>query len=303
MKKIIFLILALILVACTPQVTVTSEVTVTLTPPPTETPTPTSTAEPSFYAEAQEFFGGGFTVTSDGKVIDKATNTEIEYFTVVPFNEKTMIDRKSRSEPASTWALEINYLFENKENFKIYRTQYDLTIEGGIISTFGMDYVDGEIVRDGLEFAGRSEGSTVEIEEVHSPEEIMQMIINNSSTNPKHRINSTQTALDLTVNIPHQVINREVYFTYEGMLEKRSNTNYFYNNFIPVMNDDGTWSAVETTLFVIQPGFKQQDRAFVTWIGVDGKQVIVIMEGKYVGSIGFFNKYWQTHSFDEPFNP
>lgn len=48
MNKILFLILALILSACTPQVTVTSEVTVTLIPTetPTEIPIPTFTTTP-----------------------------------------------------------------------------------------------------------------------------------------------------------------------------------------------------------------------------------------------------------------
>ncbi len=47
MKKIFLLFLALILIACSPQVTVTSTVT---SPPPTETPIPTPTLHPDFVA-------------------------------------------------------------------------------------------------------------------------------------------------------------------------------------------------------------------------------------------------------------
>jgi len=47
MKKFIVLFYTVILIACTPQVTVTSEVTVTL-PPPTDTPIPTPTLHPEF---------------------------------------------------------------------------------------------------------------------------------------------------------------------------------------------------------------------------------------------------------------
>jgi hypothetical protein len=47
MNKTVLLILTLIVVACTPQVTITSEVTVTLAPP-TQTPIPTPTLHPQF---------------------------------------------------------------------------------------------------------------------------------------------------------------------------------------------------------------------------------------------------------------
>ncbi|GAB1470113.1 hypothetical protein MASR2M66_09900 [Chloroflexota bacterium] len=70
MKKNLFPILALILIACTPQVTVTSEVTVSLSPPPTDTPIPTPTSHPKFI-ELQNFIDDSsekFILLPDGTI-------------------------------------------------------------------------------------------------------------------------------------------------------------------------------------------------------------------------------------------
>ena len=72
-KSIIFLfILASILSACAPQVTVTSEVTVTLTPLSTETPIPTPTLHPQFIEVQEKIAASGqrFTLNQDGTVKD-----------------------------------------------------------------------------------------------------------------------------------------------------------------------------------------------------------------------------------------
>jgi hypothetical protein len=72
MKKNLFSILALILVACaSPQVTVTSDVTVTL-PPPTATIIPTPTLHPQFVTLQEQIAVSGerFTLNSDGTVQD-----------------------------------------------------------------------------------------------------------------------------------------------------------------------------------------------------------------------------------------
>lgn len=74
MKKSIFsfFILASILTACAPQVTVTSEVTVTLTPLSTETPILTPTLHPQF-VELQDQIaasGGRFSLQADGTILD-----------------------------------------------------------------------------------------------------------------------------------------------------------------------------------------------------------------------------------------
>ncbi|MFN3492688.1 MAG: hypothetical protein ACK40V_10755, partial [Anaerolineales bacterium] len=68
MKNIIFLLIALILCACTPQVTVTSEVTATLAPP-TQTPIPTPTLHPQFSAWQELISSSGrYTLTPDGLI-------------------------------------------------------------------------------------------------------------------------------------------------------------------------------------------------------------------------------------------
>ncbi|MCQ3936684.1 MAG: hypothetical protein DPW18_06510 [Chloroflexi bacterium] len=72
-KSIIFLfILASILSACAPQVTVTSEETVTLTPMPTKTSIPTPTLHPQFIEVQEKISASGqrFTLNQDGTVKD-----------------------------------------------------------------------------------------------------------------------------------------------------------------------------------------------------------------------------------------
>lgn len=90
-KSILFLlILASILLACAPQVTVTSEVTVTLTPPPTETPIPTPTLHPQF-VEIQEQIAassGRFSLQADGTILDGAE--PIPGLTVAPDGTMTL---------------------------------------------------------------------------------------------------------------------------------------------------------------------------------------------------------------------
>lgn len=303
MNKIFFLLLALILVACStsPQVTVTSTVTITLTPFPTETPLPTHTPEPPIYAEAQEFLGEGFEVTLDGKLIDKTNNKEISGLTIIPFDENKMANRGRPSDPKPTWAIQRIYEFEGKTDFTVNITEYDIKIEGGKIDMFGWVYENGEFSRQKVEFAAPNNG-TIEIDG-YSPEEVQFMIINNSSTDPRYRINSFQTVRDLSTKNPNTIINREIYFTYKGMFEKRHKIAYFYSNFVPTIDTNNTWSEVETTGFVVNVPFKDRSKAFVVWMGKDNKPVIVIVDGKYLDLPGYFNHYWQTHEIDDSFYP
>jgi hypothetical protein len=75
MNKTSFLFLALLLIACTPQVTVTSEVTITLTPPPTQTPIPTPNLHPQFI-ELQTFIASSarFTLLPDGTIEEQTVD-------------------------------------------------------------------------------------------------------------------------------------------------------------------------------------------------------------------------------------
>ena len=80
MKKILFPILALILIACSPQVTATSEVTITLTPTiiPTQTPEPPS---PAFLDLQEEIAKSDmYTLTPNGIEMENADGT----VTIVP---------------------------------------------------------------------------------------------------------------------------------------------------------------------------------------------------------------------------
>lgn len=310
MKRSFLFALAIVLTACstTPtQVTVTTEVTVTL-PPPTNTPEPTSTPEPALPAEvveAQKYFADkGFEITPEGKVIDKTLGKEISELTIVLFDENTMINRGRPSDPKPTWALQRVYEFEDKTDFTVKMTLYDITIEDAKIDMFGWIYENGEFTRQTIEFSAPNNG-IVEIEG-YSPEEVQYMIMINSSINPEYRVNSPEALRQMAIKYVQKTPNGQdgYIITYMGMAEPTDRVFHRYgNNFIPVLNTDGSWSSVETTEFMVYPEFKDRNKALVIWIDKDDKPVIVVLEGKYLEMPKYFNKYWETHAIEEPFKP
>lgn len=258
-----------------------------------------SNITPEMVSSAQEYFGEGFEITPDGKVIDKVLGKEIPGFTIVPFNEQTMTPPYKKE---VTWGWQRTYEFEGKTDFTVVGTEADVTVaEDGSLDMYAWEYKEGEFKRQNIEFAAPN-GGTVEIEGF-SPQEVQHMIINNSSDNPNYRINSFETARSLGTKIPNKIINREVYFTHKGMLEKRSAINYFINNFIPVVDNSGKWSAVDTTCFFVGASFKDRTKALVVWMDQNDNPVIVAMEGKYLEMPGYFNPYWKNHDIKDPFNP
>jgi len=200
MKRFLFALLAVILTAClspSGSETPTPQATFTL-PSPTNTPEPTSTPEPVIspeIIEAQEFFGEGFEVTPEGKVIDKNLRKEIPSFTIVPFNENTMIPPYKEE---VSWGWQRKYEFENKPDFTVVGTKADITItEEGGLDMYAWEYKDGEFTRQKVKFAAPNNG-TVEIEG-YSPQEAQYMIITNSSTDPKYRVNSHEARRQMSI--------------------------------------------------------------------------------------------------------
>lgn len=213
--------------------TITSEVTVTLTPAPTQSPEP---ALPAEVVEAQKFLDEGFEVSPDGKVIDKTLGKEIVGLTIVPFDEKTMINRGRPTDPVPTWALQRVYEFEDKADFTVKMTQYDIKLlENSDIDMFGWVYENGEFTRQKVEFAAPNNGS-VEIDG-YSPEEVQYMIITNSSTDPEHRIASFPN-LNKMVNeiLNRRLIDHKDHIRYKGVDEIIVNGYLWGKNFILFAN-------------------------------------------------------------------
>lgn len=182
--------------------------------------------------EAQAFFGEGFEVTPDGKVIDKNLGTEIQGFTIVPFNEQTMIPPYGNE---VKWGWQRVYEFEGNPEFTVVGTEADITIaEDGSIDMYAWEYKDGQFIRQKVEFAAPNNG-TVELEGF-SPQEVQQMIINNSSADPRYRVHGTEALRQMAIKyIPKVVIDRNVYTTYKNMLEPQDRVFYYQgNNFIPI---------------------------------------------------------------------
>lgn len=299
--------LAILLTACASQVAVIPEATATLTPLPTETSIPTATLTPApvispEIKDAQEFFGEGFEITADGKVIDKKTETEILGFTIVPFNEQTMIAPHGKE---VTWGWQRVYEFEGKTDFTVVGTENDITItDTGGFDMYAWGYENGQFTRQKVKFAAPNNG-TVELEGF-SPQEVQEMIINNSSEDPKYRINSSEELRKLTFDIP-KIANGQIGYivNYKGMSEKidRAVEKRYGNTFIPVANPDGTWSNIDTALFMVYPRFTDRNKALVVWMDKNDKPVIVVMEGKYLDLPQYFNSYWRTRDIEDPFTP
>lgn len=302
MKRNFFLILAIVITACS---TTSPQVTVTL-PPASPIPEATATPQPQLAPEVQEaqtfFEDKGFEVTPDGKIKDQATGTEIAGFTVVPFDKKTMINRKRPSDPDPKWAIQRIYEFEGKTDFTVNMTEYDITVENGVIDMFGWVYENGEFKRDKVEFAAPNNG-TVEIEG-YSPEEVQHMIINNSSNRDEDRILGFQALRKLSFNISGTVINGIPHTTYKGMLEPMDfNVNLYGTNFVPKMENTGQWSETKTATYLVYQEFTDRNKVLVVWMGRDNKPVITVMEGKWLDMPKYFNKYWETHDIEDPFSP
>ncbi len=249
---------------------------------------------------AKNFFGEGFGITPDGKVIDKNLGTEIQGFTIVPFNEQTMIPPYGKE---VTWGWQRVYEFEGNPDFTVVGTEADITItEDGGLDMYAWEYKDGEFARQKVEFAAPNNG-TVELEGF-SPHEVQYMIINNSSDDPKYKVNSFQARRSLGFNIQSEVVNRTIYITHKGMWESIDDYyNWYGNNFIPVLDTNGNWSKVETTEFMVFPEFKDRGKALVVWMGKDNKPIVVVMEGKYLEMPEYFNPYWKNHDIEDPFTP
>lgn len=232
MNRILTIALLIALTACTtptPQVTVTSEVTVTL-PPASPTLEPTTTPETAIrpeIIEAQDFFGDGFEITPEGKVIDKDLGKEIPSFTIIPFNEKTMLPPYKKE---VSWGWQRIYEFEDKPDFTVVGTEADIVVtEGDGLDMYAWEYKDGEFTRQKVKFVAPNNG-TVEIEG-YSPQEVQYMIITNSSIEPKYRVNSHEARRQMSIRyIPKKVINRIRYITYMNMLEPHDNIFYYYGN-------------------------------------------------------------------------
>ncbi len=311
MKKpiTILFVIALTLAACqsasqTSEVLETSEVS----PPPlpTNTPQPTETPQPQIppeVAAAQEFFAGkGFEVTPDGKVIDQANGAEIAGFTVIPFDENTMINRGRPSDPKPTWALQRVYLFEDQENFTVNMTEYDLKVEYGIIDMFGWVYENGEFTRQKVEFAAPNNG-VVKLDG-YSPEEVQYMIKNNSSTAPEHRVNNIQGRSKIASRFMGwrtEKINGDwkIVYSYNGMREIFPLSHGMWgSNVVPELVDK-EWNEIVTSEYAIV-AFKDRGKGLIAWYGENGKGHVYAVDGKWIDVPEYFNQYWKNHEWDDP---
>ena len=261
--------------------------------------------EPALPAEAvksaQEYFGENFEITRDGKVIDKILGKEIQGFTIVPFNKQTMIPPYKKE---VTWGWQRKYEFEGNPDFTVVGTEADVTVaEDGSLDMYAWGYKDGEFKRQKIEFAAAN-GGTVEIEGF-SPQEVQQMIINDSSDDPKYKAYDNETLRQMSINhIPKDIVNKKGFTTFRGMWEPLDNYWYPYgSNFIPTQDPNGEWQAIETTTFMVYPEFEDRSKALVVWMGADNKPIVVAIETKYAEMPQYFNPYWKKHDIKEPFNP
>lgn len=274
------------------------------------TPEPTVTPEPQIAPEieaAQEFFADkGFEITPEGKVIDQKTGTEIAGLTIVPFDEKTMINRKRPSDPDPKWAIERIYEFDvqgyDKTEMTVNMTEYDIKVEDGAIDMFGWTYKEGTFTRDKVKFAAPNNG-IVELEG-YSPEEVQYLIIKNSSNKDANRITGFQALRKLSFNVSGTVVNGTPHTTYKGMLEPMDfNVNLYGTNFVPKMEGNGQWSEIKTATYLVYQEFKDRNKVLVVWIDKNNNPVIVVMEAKWLDMPKYFNRYWETHDIKDPFTP
>lgn len=250
---------------------------------------------------SQEFFGSGFEVKADGKLIDKTTGKEVPGFTIVTFNENTMINTGKVSDPVPTWTWKRVYEFKDKEDFTVYGTQYDTKIlDNSGFDLYGSIYENGEFQRQLCEFAGPN-GTTVKLE-CESPQEVQYEIMTNNSANPTHRIATIEALREMNSELLKvKIKDGKIYFTYGGMEEEKGiNDTIWGKNFIPVRNGDGSWSKVDTAEFLVHE-IGDRSRAFVVWYDKNDQPVIIIIEGKYLDLPGYFNDYWKTHDISDAF--
>lgn len=296
-SKIFFIFITLLLAGCSSLPSFQQPETATPTPIPTATSSPTlvpTNTPVALYHDAQDFFGNEFEITKDGHVIDKTIGKEIPGFTIIAFDEHKMM-KPYKSE--TTWAWQRVYEFETDENFTVTGTKGDIKIlpQSGL-DMYAWEYIAGEFKRQKVEFIALN-NSTVKFDG-YSPQEVQYEIMNNSSTNPKYKVDSWQALQKMCNNLfGRRYINRHIHFTFGGMREPKDfgyALQVWGANYIPIINEDGTWTLIDTAEFAIV-SLGDRNKGLLGWYGKEDKAEVRVVEGIWLDIPKYFNKYWETH--------
>jgi hypothetical protein len=253
--------------------------------------------------EAQKFFGEGFEITPDGKVIDKKLDKEIPGFTIVPFNEQTMIPPYGKE---VTWGWQRVYEFEGKTDFTVVGTEANITVtENNGLDMFGWIYESGEFQRETKEFDAPN-GSEVNIE-IYNTLEAELMVATNSSENPVHRIDNFSSIRDMTDDVLEIVSKRgtdqkwKLYITCLGMYQEISD-GYWATNQVPMVDNNGVTALINTTEYIVKP-FKNRSLAAVGWYDINDAPKVIIVESNIGLDMPYiFNPFWKENPIKDTFD-
>lgn len=220
-----------------------------------------------------------------------------DYLAIVPFDEKTMINRGKPTDPAPTWVVQRIYEFEDKTDFTVNMTEFDITVENGKIDMFGWIYENGEFIRQKVEFAAPNNGA-VKIDG-YSPEEVQHMIMINSSDDPEHRI----ATLENLRKMSRELLKRDTridgaHYTYAGMDETNPSNYIWGKNFVPVIDSNGSYIKNDTAEFLVV-ALGDRNKGLVCWYGEDDMPIVIAIESKYIDFPKYFNKYWETNDIND----
>ncbi len=140
MKKIFLLFLALILIACSPQVTATSTVT---SPPPTETPIPTPTLHPDFVAVQNQLaeLSEHLTLLPDGTIEELTTDGGRQTIPNLYVDEKGLITILVKGEKIKLTIADLS--FDDQEGLVIDGYELDDNGEWAIAVSPAMQKAEG----------------------------------------------------------------------------------------------------------------------------------------------------------------